>query len=72
VAPPCFDDDLCLDARTKPFEAQTLDAKLGVEAFRDTILPRLAGFDLRSCRCLATIHDKRALDMNSGPLSAEN
>ena len=45
VPPPYFDDDLRLGVRTKPFEAQTLDAKLAVEAFRDAILPRLAGFD---------------------------
>jgi hypothetical protein len=52
VAPPCFDDDLRLGARTKLFETQTLVAKLAVEAFRDAILPRLAGFDQRRADAL--------------------
>jgi hypothetical protein len=47
VAPPCFNNDLCFGTRAKPFEAQTLIAKLAVEAFRDAILPRLAGLDQR-------------------------
>ena len=42
VSPPFFDQNLCLGARTKPFEAQTLVAKLAVEALGDVILPRLA------------------------------
>jgi hypothetical protein len=45
VPPPLFDQNLRLGARTKPFEAQTLVAELAVEAFRDAILPRPAGFD---------------------------
>ena len=45
VPPPLFDQNLRLGARTKPFEAQTLVAELAVEALRDAILPRLAGFD---------------------------
>src|SRR6202011_5289490 len=48
VSPPFFDQNLRLGARTKPFEAQTLVAKLAVEALGDAILPRLAGFD--QCR----------------------
>src|SRR4029077_11981307 len=58
-----------LGARTKPFEAQTLVAKLAVEALGDAILPRLAGFD--QCRADALRDDprQRALDTNSGPLS---
>jgi len=40
VSPPFFDQNLCLGARTKPFEAQTLVAKLAVEALGDAILPR--------------------------------
>jgi hypothetical protein len=47
VAPPRLDADLRFGARTKPFEAQTLVAKLAVEAFCDAILPRLAGLDQR-------------------------
>ena len=47
VLPPRFDDHLCLGARTKPFEAQALVTELAVEAFRDAILPRLAGLDQR-------------------------
>ena len=57
VPPPCFDDHLRLGARPKPFEAQTLVAKLAVEAFRDAILPRLAGFD--QCRADALRDDPR-------------
>jgi hypothetical protein len=53
MAAPCFDDDLRLGARTKPFEAQTLVAKLAVEAFRDAILPRLAGLDQRRANATA-------------------
>jgi hypothetical protein len=43
--------------RTKPFEAQTLVAKLAVEALGDAILPRLAGFD--QCRADALRDDPR-------------
>jgi len=52
VAAPCLDDNLRLGARTKPFEAQTLVAKLAVEAFRDAILPRLARLDQRRADAL--------------------
>jgi hypothetical protein len=38
VSPPFFDQNFCLGARTKPFEAQTLVAELAVEALRDAIL----------------------------------
>jgi len=47
VAPPRLDNDLRFGTRTKPFEAQTLITKLAVEAFRDAILPGLAGLDQR-------------------------
>ena len=47
MPPPRFDDHLRLGARSKPFEAQALVAELAVEAFRDAILPRLAGLDQR-------------------------
>src|ERR1700720_1761999 len=57
VSPPFFDQNLCLGARTKPFEAQTLVAKLAVEALGDAILPRLAGFD--QCRADALRDDPR-------------
>jgi hypothetical protein len=67
VAAPCF-DDLRLGEPTKPFEAQTLVAKLAVEAFRDAILPRLAGLDQR-CADAFRDNDNKALDTNSGPLS---
>ena len=69
VAQPRFDDDLRLGARTEPFEAQTLVAKLAVEALGDAILPRLAGLDQRRADAFPAIHDNRALDTNSGPLS---
>jgi hypothetical protein len=46
VSPPFFDQNLCLGARTKPFEAQTLVAKLAVEALGDAILPNPADADL--------------------------
>src|ERR671919_2010254 len=52
VPPPCFDDHLRLGARTEPFEAQALVAELAVEAFRDAILPRLAGLDQRRADAL--------------------
>jgi len=45
VAPPRLDNDFRFGTRTKPFQAQTLIAKLAVETFRDSILPRLAGLD---------------------------
>ena len=57
VSPPFFDQNLRLGARTKPFEAQTLVAELAVEALRDAILPRLAGFD--QCRADALRDDPR-------------
>ena len=57
VSPPFFDQNLRLGARTKPFEAQTLVAELAVEALRDAILSRLAGFD--QCRADALRDDPR-------------
>src|SRR5215467_9231355 len=47
MPPPILDDHLRLGTRTKPFEAQALVAELAVEAFRDAILPGLAGLDQR-------------------------
>jgi hypothetical protein len=47
VPPPRLDDQFRLGTRTKPFEAQILIAEFAVEALRDPILPRLAGFDQR-------------------------
>jgi len=43
VSPPFFDQNLCLGARTKPFEAQTLVAKLAVEALGDAFCQGLPG-----------------------------
>ena len=70
VSPPFFDQNFCLGARTKPFEAQTLVAELAVEALRDAILPRLAGFD--QCRADALRDDPRqqCLRHELGPVVA--
>ena len=70
VSPPFFDQNLRLGARTKPFEAQTLVAELAVEALRDAILPRLAGFD--QCRADALRDDPRqqCLRHELGPVVA--
>src|ERR1700720_1382063 len=70
VSPPFFDQNLCLGARTKPFEAQTLVAKLAVEALGDATLPRLAGFD--QCRADALRDDprQRCLRHELGPVVA--
>ena len=58
VPPPCFDQNLRLGARTKPFEAQTLVAELAVEALRRTILPGLAWID--QCGGDALVDDNEA------------
>ncbi len=70
VSPPFFDQNLRLGARTKPFEAQTLVAELAVEALRDAILSRLAGFD--QCRADALRDDPRqqCLRHELGPVVA--
>jgi hypothetical protein len=47
MAAPALDDRLGLCPRPESFETQTLVAELAVEAFGDTILPRLAGLDQR-------------------------
>jgi hypothetical protein len=70
VAPPCFDDDLRLGARAKPFEAQTLVAKLTVKAFRDAILPRLAGLDQRRADALRDDPRQQSLGYEFRPVVA--
>ena len=47
VAAPDLDQDLRFGSVAEPFEAQTLVAKLVVEALVGPILPRLAGIDQR-------------------------
>src|SRR5205823_2166127 len=59
-----FDQNLRLGARTKPFEAETLVAELAVEALRDAILPRLAGFD--QCHTDALRDDPRSRALRAG------
>jgi hypothetical protein len=70
MAAPCLDDDLRLGSRTKPFKAQTLVAKLAVEAFRDTILPRLAGFDQRRADALRDDPRQQSLGYELRPIIA--
>ena len=70
VLPPRFDDHLCLGARTKPFEAQALVAKLAIEAFRDAILPRLAGLDQRRANALCNDPGQQRLGHEFRPVVA--
>jgi hypothetical protein len=70
VPPPCFDDDLRLGARTEPFEAQALVAELAVEAFRDAILPRLAGLDQRRADALRDDPGQQCLGYELRPVVA--
>ncbi len=45
VAPPCFDDDLCLGETIADLTVEQFVTQLRVEALAIAVLPRAAGFD---------------------------
>jgi len=47
LAPELFDQDLRIDPILKPLHRETLIAKLAVEGFVRSILPRFSGIDAR-------------------------
>src|SRR6187455_3297124 len=47
VAPPCFDDDLCLGEAVEDLAVEQFVAKLRVEALAVAVLPRAARLDER-------------------------
>ena len=65
VAPPCFDDDLCLGEAVEDFAVEEFVAKLRVEALAVVVLPRAARLDERGLCADAAIHSRTALAMKS-------
>ena len=45
MAPPGFDDNLCLTPGPEPFQVQALVAELAIEILARAVLPGLAGSD---------------------------
>ena len=45
MAPPGFDDNLCLTPGPEPFQVQALVPELAIETLARAVLPRLAGID---------------------------